>query len=65
MAEKLLFRWSRDQCSARRKKKRYFSVGLGFWVGLGLWYASGGRFGLGLGLWLGFGCEIKEQGQEK
>ena len=60
MGEKLIFVWSRDQCSAKRKKKPYFSVGLGFWVGLGLWYGSGGLLGLGLGCGLGFGWGIKE-----
>ena len=31
MGEKLLFRWSRDQCSAKREKWLHTSVGLGFW----------------------------------
>ena len=41
MSEKLLFRWSRDQCSAKREKWLHFSVGLGFGIGLGLGYDSG------------------------
>ena len=63
MGEKLLFRWSRDQCSAKRGKKFYFSAGLGFGIGLGLWFDSG--YWLGLGLGSGFGSEIRAQGLQK
>ena len=41
MGEKLLLRWSRDQCSAKREKRFHFSVGLGFGIGLRLGYDSG------------------------
>ena len=64
MGEKLLFRGSRDQCSAKRDKRLRFSVGLGFGIGLaGLWYDSGYWLGLGLGsgAGLGFGSEIRAQ----
>ena len=47
IGEKLIFVWSRDQCSAKRMKKPYFSVWLGLLLGLGQWYGSGGRLGLG------------------
>ena len=43
MDEKLIFMWSRDQCSAKRDKRLRFSLGLGFGIGLGLWYDSGYR----------------------
>ena len=56
MGEKLLFRWSRDQCSAKGEKRFHFSVGLGFGIGLGLGYDSGYCLGLG------FGSEIRAQG---
>ena len=65
MGEKLLFRWSRDQCSAKREKRFHFSVGLGFGIGLGLGYDSGYWLGLGLGLESGFGSEIRAQGLQK
>ena len=65
MGEKLLFRWSRDQCSAKREKRLHFSVGLGFGIGLGLGYDSGYWLGLGLGFGLGFGSEIRAQGLQK
>ena len=59
MGEKLLFRWSRDQCSAKREKWLHTSVGLGFGIGLG--YDSGYWLGFGLG----FGSEIRAQGLQK
>ena len=64
MGEKLLFRWSRDQCTAQREKWLHFSVGLGFGIGLdlGLGYDSGYRLVLGLGLGLGFESEIRHRG---
>ena len=65
MGEKLLFRWSRDQCSALRKKWLHFSVGVGFGVGLGLGYDSGYWLVLGFGSGLGFGSEIRAQGLQK
>ena len=65
MGEKLLFRWSRDQCSAKREKRLHFSVGLGFGIGLGLGYDSGYWLGLGFGFGLGFGSEIRAQGLQK
>ena len=65
MGEKLLFRWSRDQCSAKREKWLHFSVGLGFGIGLGLGYDSGYWLGLGFGLGSGFGSEIRAQGLQK
>ena len=65
MGEKLLFRWSRDQCLAKREKRLHFSAGLGFGIGLGLGYDSGYWLGLGLGFGLGFGSEIKAQGLQK
>ena len=46
MGEKLIFVWSRDQCSAKREKRLHFSVGLGFGIGLGLGYDSGYWIGL-------------------
>ena len=55
MGEKLLFRWSRDQCSAKREKWFHTSVGLGFGIGLGLGYDLGYGLGLGFRLGLGFG----------
>ena len=58
MGEKLLFRWSRDQCSAKREKWLHTSVGLGFGIGLGLGYDSEYGLGLGFRLGLGFGSEI-------
>ena len=58
MGEKLHFRWSRDQCPAKREKRFHFSVELGFGIGLGLGYDSGCWLGLGLG----FGSEIRAQG---
>ena len=65
MGEKMLFRWTRDQCSAKREKWLYFSVGLGCGIGLGLGYDSGYWLVLGLGLGLGFGSEIRAQGLRK
>ena len=65
MGEKLLFRWSRDQCSAKREKWLHFSVGLRFGIGLGLGYDSGYGLGLGFRLGLGFGSEIRAQGLQK
>ena len=65
MGEKLLFRWSRDQCLAKREKWLHFSVGLGFGIGLGLGYDSGYWLLLGFGLGLGFGSEIRAQGLQK
>ena len=65
MGEKLLFRWSRDQCSAKREKWLHTSVGLGFGIGLGLGYDSGYWLVLGFGLGLGFGSEIRAQGLQK
>ena len=65
MGEKLLFRWSRDQCSAKREKWFHTSVGLGFGIGLGLGYDSGYGLGLGFRLGLGFGSEIRAQGLKK
>ena len=65
MGEKLLFRWSRDQCSAKREKWLHTSVGLGFGIGLGLGYDSGYGLGLGFRLGLGFGSEIRAQGLKK
>ena len=65
MGEKLHFRWSRDQCPAKREKRFHFSVGLGFGIGLGLGYDSGYWLGLGLGFGLGFGSEIRAQGLQK
>ena len=66
MGEKLHFRWSRDQCSAKREKwLHYTSVGLGFGIGLGLRYDSGYWLGLGFGLGSGFGSEISAQGLQK
>ena len=52
MGEKLLFRWTRDQCSAEREKLFHFSVGLGFGIRLGLGYNSGYWLVLGFGLGL-------------
>ena len=63
MGEKLLFRWSRDQCSAKREKWLHFSVGLGF--GLGLWYDSGYWLGFGFGLGSGFVSKIGALGLQK
>ena len=63
MGKKLLFRWSRDQCSSKREKWLHFSAGLGFGIGLGLGYDLG--YWLGLGLGFGFGSEIKAQGLQK
>ena len=57
MGAKLIFRWSRDQCSAKREKRFHISVGVGFGNGLGLGYDSG--YWLGLGLRSGFGSEIR------
>ena len=67
MGEKLLLRWSRDQCLAKREKRFYFSVRLGFGIGLGLGlgYDSGYWLGLGFGLGSGFGSEIRAQGPQK
>ena len=65
MGEKLLFRWSRDQCSAKREKWLHNSVGLGFGIGLGLGYDSGYGLGLRFRLGLGFGSEIRTQGLKK
>ena len=42
----------------KREKRLYFSAGLGFGIGLGLWYDAGYWLGLGLG----FGSEIRAQG---
>ena len=61
MGEKLLFRWSRDQCSAKREKWLHFSVVLGFGIGLGLGYDLGYWLGLGFRFGLGFGSEIGAQ----
>ena len=55
MGEKLIFTWSRDQCSDKRDKRLRFSVGVEFGIGLGLWYDSGYWLGLGIGLGSGFG----------
>ena len=63
MGEKLIFVWSRDQCSAKREKRLHFSVGLGFGIGLGLGYELGYWIGFGLGS--GFGSEIGTQGLQK
>ena len=63
MGEKLIFLWSRDQCSAKREKRLHFSVGLGFGIGLG--YDSGYGLGLRFRLGLGFGSEIRTQGLKK
>ena len=65
MGEKLLFRWSRDQCWGKREEWFHFSVGLVFGIGLGLGYDSGYWLGLVLGLGLGFGSEIRAQGLQK
>ena len=65
MGEKLLLRWSRDQCSAEREKMFHFSVGLGFGIGLGLGYDSGYWLGLEFGLGSGFGSKIRAQGLQK
>ena len=65
MGEKLLIRWSRDQCSAKREKLLHFLVGLSFGIGLGLGYDSGYWLGLGFGLRSGFGSEIRAQGLQK
>ena len=51
MGEKLIFVWSRDQCSGKREKRLHFSVGLGFGIGLGLGYDS--RYWIALGFGLG------------
>ena len=59
MGEKLLFRWSRDQCLAKREKWLHTSVGLGFGIGLG--YDSGYWLELGFGLRIGFGYEMRAQ----
>ena len=58
MGKKLIFMWSRDQCSAKRDKRLRFSLGLGFGIEIGLWYDSGDWLGLGLR----FGSEIREHG---
>ena len=50
-----IFRWSRDQCSAKRDKWLHSSVGLGF----GLGYDSG------YWLVLGLGSEIRAQGLQR
>ena len=65
MGEKLLFWWSRDQCTAKREKWLHFSVGLGFGIGVGLGYHSGDGVGVGFRLELGFGSEIRAQGLKK
>ena len=65
MGEKLLLRWSRDQCSAKREKWLHTSVGLGFGIGLGLGYDLGYGLGLGFMLGLGFGSKIRAQGLKK
>ena len=65
MGKKLHFRWSRDQCPAKRETRIHFSAGLGFGIGLGLGYDSGYLLGLELGLGLGFGSEIRAQGLQK
>ena len=62
MGEKLIFMWSRDQCSAERDKRLRFSVGLGFGIGLGSWYDLGSWLEIGFGLGLGFGSEIRARG---
>ena len=62
MGKKLLFRWLRDQCSAKREKRFHFSVGLGLKIWLGLGYDSGYWLELGFGLGSGFGSEIRAQG---
>ena len=61
MGKKLLFMWSRDQCSTKREKRFHFSVGLGFGIRLGLGYDSGYWLRLGFGLESGFGSEIRVQ----
>ena len=65
MGKKLLFRWSRDQFSAKREKWLHFSVGSGFGIGLGLGYDSGYWLGFGSGLGFGFGSEIRAQGLQR
>ena len=65
MGEKLIYRWSRDQCSAKRGKKVHFSVRLGFGIGLVLGYDSGYWLGFGFGLGSGFGSEIRALGPQK
>ena len=65
MGEKLIFMWSRDQCSAKREKRLHFSVGLGFGIGLWLGYDSGYWIGLEFGLGSGFGSEIRAEGLQK
>ena len=65
MGEKLIFMWSRDQCSTKREKRLYFSVGLGFGIGFGLGHDSGYWIGLGFGLRSGFVFEIEAQGLQK
>ena len=47
---------------AKREKRLYSSVGLGFGIGLGLGYDSGYWLGFGLGLGFGFGPEIRAHG---
>ena len=65
MDEKLTFMWSRGQCSAKRGKRHYSSVRLGFGIGLGLGYDFGYWSELGFGLGSGFGSEIRAQGLQK
>ena len=61
MGEKLHFRWSLDQCLAKRDKMLRFSGGLEFGIGLGLWYDSGYWLGLGFGWGLGPGLDLKSR----
>ena len=65
MGEKLIYRWSRDQCSAKRGKKVHFWARLGLGIGLGAGYDSGYWLGLGFGLGSGFGSEIRAVGPQK
>ena len=65
MGEKLILMWSRDQFSAKRKKRLHFSVGVGFGIGLGLGYDSGHWLGLWFGLWSGYGPKIRAEGLQK
>ena len=44
------------------KKVFYFSVVLGFGIGLGIWHYSGYWLELDFGFGLGFGSEVRAQG---
>ena len=59
--------WSRDHSLAKREKRLYFSVGLGFGITirLGLGHDSGFWFGLGFGLGSGLGSEVRAQELQK